>query len=51
MLSVRQVLINICYLYGEGSHLQYKVQFVWVNQEDDAEVIPNLFYFLFFIFS
>ncbi|KAF3969116.1 hypothetical protein CMV_007062 [Castanea mollissima] len=20
-----------------GSHLQYKVQFVWVNQEDDAE--------------
>ncbi|XP_057968856.1 uncharacterized protein LOC131158190 isoform X2 [Malania oleifera] len=24
-------------LVKDGSHLQYKVQFVWVNQEDDAE--------------
>ncbi|MED6133271.1 hypothetical protein PIB30_026856 [Stylosanthes scabra] len=24
-------------LVNDGSHLQYKVQFVWVNQEDDAE--------------
>lgn len=32
----------IAYLYHLGSHLQYKVQFVWVNQEDDAEVIPSL---------
>nr|POE61693.1 hypothetical protein CFP56_51899 [Quercus suber] len=24
-------------LLKDGSHLQYKVQFVWVNQEDDAE--------------
>ncbi|KAL0015849.1 hypothetical protein SO802_002918 [Lithocarpus litseifolius] len=25
-------------LVKDGSHLQYKVQFEWVNQEDDAEV-------------
>lgn len=31
----------IAYLYYAGSHLQYKVQFVWVNQEDEAEVIPK----------
>ena len=30
----------IAYLYCAGSHLQYKVQFAWVNQEDDTEVIP-----------
>ncbi|KAK7846319.1 hypothetical protein CFP56_008109 [Quercus suber] len=24
-------------LVKDGNHLQYKVQFVWVNQEDDAE--------------
>ena len=30
----------IAYLYCAGSHLQYKVQFDWVNQEDDTEVIP-----------
>ncbi|KAL0007926.1 hypothetical protein SO802_009428 [Lithocarpus litseifolius] len=24
-------------LVKDGSHLQYKVQFIWVNQEDDAE--------------
>nr|POE73315.1 hypothetical protein CFP56_54740 [Quercus suber] len=24
-------------LVKDGSHLQYKVQFVWVNQEDDVE--------------
>ncbi|KAF3950234.1 hypothetical protein CMV_023980 [Castanea mollissima] len=24
-------------LVKDGSHLQYKVQFVWVNQEDDGE--------------
>lgn len=24
--------------YGVGSHLQYKVQFVWMNQEDEKEV-------------
>ncbi|KAG4397600.1 hypothetical protein GLYMA_10G173800v4 [Glycine max] len=27
----------IAYLYCAGSHLQYKVQFDWVNQEDDTE--------------
>lgn len=31
----------IAYLYCAGSHLQYKLQFAWVNQEDDAEVIPT----------
>lgn len=25
-------------LVKDGSHLQHKVQFVWINQEDDAEV-------------
>jgi len=34
----KTVLIIIIYLYGVGSHLQYKVQFVWMNQEDDKEV-------------
>ncbi|XLU81623.1 hypothetical protein S245_005043, partial [Arachis hypogaea] len=33
-------------LVNDGSHLQYKVQFVWVNQEDDAEanflLLPRL---------
>uniref|UniRef100_A0A2N9IMQ2 BRO1 domain-containing protein n=1 Tax=Fagus sylvatica TaxID=28930 RepID=A0A2N9IMQ2_FAGSY len=33
-------------LVKDGSHLQYKVQFVWVNQEDDAEEtgISNAWY-------
>ncbi|XP_057968851.1 uncharacterized protein LOC131158190 isoform X1 [Malania oleifera] len=33
-------------LVKDGSHLQYKVQFVWVNQEDDAEesAICNCWY-------
>ncbi|TKY52006.1 hypothetical protein E2542_SST23526 [Spatholobus suberectus] len=33
-------------LVEDGSHLQYKVQFVWVNQEDDAEetVMSNAWY-------
>lgn len=29
---------SVVYLLFAGSQLQYKVQFVWVNQEDDAEV-------------
>lgn len=33
----RIVLIVTC-PYCAGSLLQHKVQFVWVNQEDDAEV-------------
>ena len=28
----------IIYLYCQGSQLQHKVQFVWINQEDEAEV-------------
>jgi len=43
MRSERQVLIIVAYVCGSGSHLQYKVQFVWVNQEDDKEV--SVFYF------
>ncbi|OVA10736.1 BRO1 domain [Macleaya cordata] len=33
-------------LVKDGSHLQHKVQFVWVNQEDDAEetAMPNAWY-------
>lgn len=27
------------YLYCAGSNLQYKVQFIWMNQEDEAEVV------------
>lgn len=29
---------SVSYLLFLGSQLQYKVQFVWVNQEDEAEV-------------
>ena len=47
MLSARQLLIIIAYVYGAGSHLQYKVQFTWVNQEDEAEVIPIILMHMF----
>lgn len=39
MYQLFQISANsVAYLLFAGSQLQYKVQFVWVNQEDDAEV-------------
>jgi hypothetical protein len=38
-ISLHNMSWLIAYLYCAGSHLQYKVQFVWVNQEDEAEVV------------
>jgi hypothetical protein len=39
--------IDYYYIYGVGSHLQYKVQFVWMNQEDDKEVGIFLISYIF----
>jgi hypothetical protein len=39
--------IDYYYIYGVGSHLQYKVQFVWMNQEDDKEVVIFLISYIF----
>ncbi|KAK7845447.1 hypothetical protein CFP56_009283, partial [Quercus suber] len=36
--ALEDYLLVLLGLVKDGSHLQYKVQFVWVNQEDDAEV-------------
>nr|POE73527.1 hypothetical protein CFP56_42677 [Quercus suber] len=35
--ALEDYLLVLLGLVKDGSHLQYKVQFVWVNQEDDAE--------------
>ena len=37
-LSIFKSSPNCYFPYFAGSSLQHKVQFVWVNQEDDAEV-------------
>lgn len=37
LVHLRVVRIVTC-PYFAGSPMQHKVQFVWVNQEDDAEV-------------
>ena len=29
-------------LFFSGSHLQHKIQFAWVNQEDVIEVDPRI---------
>jgi len=47
--SLHNLFWLIAYLYCAGSHLQYKIQFAWVNQEDDAEVIPTFLVHVFLL--
>lgn len=37
-LGVVNVFLEVLPLHCTGSPLQHKVQFVWINQEDEAEV-------------
>lgn len=57
-ISMQQIILHmdlististhkLCLNLSTGSLLQHKVQFVWVNQEDDAEVNISLLTYTF----